>query len=532
MARPRMDSEREEARLLYLAGESTTDIAVALDVSDRAVRKWATDGEWATARASSRKLVHQLEAQLATLSQGAPTTSRTRRIASLTRSLERLRKAQPDLKLVRPDVAPDLPSPPAPSINPVAEALMGRVLAPEYGLYPYQADFLRDPSRFRCVLKSRQIGFSYVLGLTCLIRAVGGTNQLVASASQEQSNLVLEYVALHAQRLGVELTSRSDTEIQVGGSLIKALPVNQYTTQGFHGDVIFDEFAWNTRARRIWSAVVPSITAVGGRVTVCSTPFVPGNLFWEIAENHKGRWGQFTRTRITIHDAVAQGMAVPGGIEELQGLFDSESWAMMYECHYAEDGTALLSWDLLSRIATTSVSAHLPAGPVWVGVDVGRVNDRTAIAIVEQDKERFRLARLDEHKGRSFGAQRSIILELVEALQVRALRIDRTGLGMQLAEELCQALPTIAIGRYFTSEWKERAALNLLRMCEQGLLTVPNDPTLLSQLHSVKKRATDRGIRYDAERTSDGHADAFWALALACEDLGPGFGGDVEVEVW
>jgi phage FluMu gp28-like protein len=40
---------------------------------------------------------------------------------------------------------------------------------------------------------------------------------------------------------------------------------------------------------------------------------------------------------------------------------------------------------------------------------------------------------------------------------------------------------------------------------------------MVSQIHSVKRRVLPSGkVSFDAERTGRGHADRFWAIALAC----------------
>jgi phage FluMu gp28-like protein len=47
-------------------------------------------------------------------------------------------------------------------------------------------------------------------------------------------------------------------------------------------------------------------------------------------------------------------------------------------------------------------------------------------------------------------------------------------------------------------------------------MRIPYDPVIRSDLRSVTKQTTAAGnIRFTAERTPDGHADRFWALALA-----------------
>jgi len=496
----------------YLAGGEVADIAHKYGVTVNTVYNWIRGKGFKVYKDQRHRTVRNLEDQIAKLSRGNMSDAKAMRLAMLTRTLERIKKTAPAKTAPRPVVA-----------NAINKDLFKRVLSPDFGLYPYQVEFLQDDARFQVVLKSRQIGFSYALALRALLGCAAGRNQIIISASQEQSDILIDYAIQHAAKLGLELNAITKSELTLSTNVIRALPANQRTIQGFNGDVILDEFAWHQRPKAIWRAVIPSITAVGGRVTVCSTPFMPGNLFWEIAENHKGKYNHYSRRKITIHDAVAQGMTLPGGIEELRMQFDAESWAMMYECQWAEDGSALLGWELLHELAT-GMESRIYDGPVYVGVDVGRVNDRTAIAVVGMaSQDKYQLLHLDEHKGRAFAEQRGLLGDVMRRYQVRRLQIDRTGLGRQLAEEIVSDFPQQARGVDFSWQRKEKLALNMLKLAEDKRLILPNNPAILAQLHAVKRKATQGGrITYDAARDEQGHADAFWALALALEGLAKG----------
>jgi phage FluMu gp28-like protein len=53
----------------------------------------------------------------------------------------------------------------------------------------------------------------------------------------------------------------------------------------------------------------------------------------------------------------------------------------------------------------------------------------------------------------------------------------------------------------------------------------PRDRDLVAQVHSIKRRVLPSGkVSFDAERSArGGHADRFWAIALACQkERGPG----------
>lgn len=513
------ESQKEDALARYLAGDSTTEIAAVIGCTARTVRKWAADHDWAGELRKSRETIDGLEAQIHRLSRAKnPSQAQTQRMAMLSKTLERLKKSKPKPK-PRPTVK-----------NAVHSDALAQVMDPEYGLYGYQVEFLECEERFRIILKARQIGFSYVVGLAVLLGAMAGRPQIVVSASERQAQIILNYVRHHAGRLRVVFDEDKSNQLTVMGTNIVATSTNFRTAQGWPGDVWFDEFAWVRNQRMLWAAIVPSITAVGGRVTVFSTPFLPGSMFWEIATNHKNRHDHWWRKTITIEDAIAQGMPLPGGLDELRMLFDSESWAMFYECQWAENGSALLSWDLLHSLTTNQI-IRKNYGRLNGGVDVGRINDRTAIALVGQEiagtkwADSFALIHHEMHKGLPFDAQKAAIHEVDGRFDVERWQIDKTGLGMQLAEEMETAAPERFAGVWFSAQRKAKLALNMLKLCEEKRLLLPNDPDVLAQLHSIQKITSGTTIKYDAERNDDGHGDLFWAVALAADGRGGAAGG-------
>lgn len=74
-------------------------------------------------------------------------------------------------------------------------------------------------------------------------------------------------------------------------------------------------------------------------------------------------------------------------------------------------------------------------------------------------------------------------------------------------------------GVYFTAGTKEQMAINLKKLFEDKKISIPNDPLLISDLHAIKRTAGTRSFKYDAKRNEYGHADRFWALALACRKI-------------
>lgn len=165
-----------------MAGDSTTEIAAQIGCSDRTVRAWAANGDWSSDLRKRRETSAGIEAQIHRLSRvKSPSNAQAQRLAMLSKTLDRVKKSAPTPK-PRPTVA-----------NAVSSEALARVLDPEYGLYGYQTEFLEDEARFRIVLKARQIGFSYVVGLAVLLGAMAGRPQIVVSASERQAQIILAY---------------------------------------------------------------------------------------------------------------------------------------------------------------------------------------------------------------------------------------------------------------------------------------------------------------------------------------------------
>jgi phage FluMu gp28-like protein len=212
---------------------------------------------------------------------------------------------------------------------------------------------------------------------------------------------------------------------------------------------------------------------------------------------------------------------------------------MFFECEWAEDGSALLSWELLQRLAVPDVRVHA-VGRLRAGVDVGRLNDLFALALVGQRQDPATRAYCDEqvlwhweeYRNKPFAEQKQVIAAVDGRYAIDRWQIDRTGLGADLAEHFVTLWPERCSGRWFSAPYKERLALNLLRLAEAGHLILPNSPDVLAKLHAVKRHVSGTGLRYDADRNDLGHGDLFWAVALAAEGAsrgGRGGGGMVKI---
>jgi phage FluMu gp28-like protein len=94
--------------------------------------------------------------------------------------------------------------------------------------------------------------------------------------------------------------------------------------------------------------------------------------------------------------------------------------------------------------------------------------------------------------------------------------IDATGIGANIAENLATDFPGRIEAVEFNQSNKERMAIAVKTDMESRSLLIPESLAVRRSIQSVKRFVGATGnIRFDAARSEAGHADEFWALALA-----------------
>jgi phage FluMu gp28-like protein len=376
----------------------------------------------------------------------------------------------------------------------------------------------RQPNKI-CV-KARQIGFSYIIAVEAVLRCyTEGCNQLIVSVSQRQANEVLEKCK-RVDRLFARFPSstlppatieavRGNELHFTNGARIIGLPRNPETIRGFTGDVFIDEFAHFRNDNEIFKAVVPTITR-GYRLTIVSTPNGQMGKFFEIW-NNPDLYENFSRFKIDIFEAQRGGLSID--LDAVRKRFDDETFRQEYCCEFVDEATAVFPYALI-RSCVGSFSSDEPAART-IGIDIGRRNDLTCLYILESRGDKLYTRRIDVLKQMRFEEQRAVIRQVIREEGVSRGCIDETGIGMQLAEELNREFGFLD-GVSFTPSVREQMVIMTRRKFEEKLIEIPDDEDLIADIHEIRKTLkNDNRVHYGSRRTSAGHADRFWAMALA-----------------
>ncbi len=386
-------------------------------------------------------------------------------------------------------------------------------------LYGYQRRFAQDASPFRIYNKSRQIGISFLSVLESIRTAsTARADVLYASSSLRQSKEANRKARqmIHAFNetglLGVPIHVKTASKEEIAlknGRKMLFLPSNPSTVRGFSGDVYLDEFALHKDQRKIYQALLPTVTR-GYRLTIISTPMGQNDLFYEIF-SQKENYPDFSRHQTTIYDALKEGLPVDA--ELLRRNTDEETFRQEFLCEFIDEATAFFPYTLIRSCVGEEITEL--QGENFLGIDVGRHKDLTVMTVMSAIGKRFCFKRTEILKNCDFRTQRETALQIIKEERVRAGCIDATGIGSQLSEEIAKEHATIQ-PVHFTAALKESIVLHTKKLFEEKNIEIPDNRNLIADIHSIVKTVTPSGnIRFDATRNEQGHADRFWALALA-----------------
>ena len=398
-------------------------------------------------------------------------------------------------------------------------------------LYPYQRRYLADASRFKAGLWSRQTGKPFTTTLEAVLAVLEAESEgrvsrwTILSVSQARALDAMDNgVKLHLRAIGAAFEALDvpfdvDTlahTVRVGerGSYIRAVAAKPSTARGMSDNLILDEFAHHQDNRAIWTALLPVVSRPDLKLRVISTPNGRGDKFYEIMTEPEGL---FSRHVVSIYDAVADGL--PRNPAELKkAMGDPVAWAQEFECQFVDGATSWLPYELIDGCEDADAPGVYQGGGCYVGMDFAARGDLTVIAVLELVGDVLWLRELIELRATSFAEQLATLDRVMRDYRVIRAALDQTGLGEMPVQEAQRRHGSYRVeGVLFSVTRKLDMATALKERMEDKRLRLPvGNAALRQDLHSVQRVAGPTGApRLVAERSDNGHADRFWALALA-----------------
>jgi phage FluMu gp28-like protein len=420
-------------------------------------------------------------------------------------------------------------------------------------LLPYQEAWVKDRSRLKIAEKPRQVGWTWASAYGIVRRKAVKTARLdawISSRDDMQARLFLEDLKGFANVLqagAVDLGERVIDEAGHSAYVLRfdnglrahSLSSNPDAQAGKRGDRILDEFALHPDPRKLYSIAYPGITW-GGQLEIFSTHRGSHNFFNGLIEEvkHKGNPKGFSLHSVTLADVLDQGflfklqskLPKDDPRQEMDeadyfdfmrsGCADEESFLQEFMCIPADDAGAFLTYDEIAaceyRPGEVWEKNLVECGDLYVGVDVGRKHDLTVIWVAEKIAGTYFTRKLVEMKGETFAFQEEVLDGIVRLPNVKRVCIDSTGIGMQFAERAKVRHGWKVEPVTFTGAVKSELAFPFRAAFEDKAIRIPESKELRADLRAIKKDTTASGnIRFTADRGTNGHADRFWAGALA-----------------
>lgn len=418
--------------------------------------------------------------------------------------------------------------------------------APVITFLPYQKRWLQDQSRFKIGMFTRRGGKTFgacgEIVDDCIRAEVEGrkTRWTILSRSENTAKEAIdealkpitkgfwaaynelarmaEPVFEEGEFYSRELDASYKThEVRFpGGSRVTALSASPDAARGFGGNLLLDEFAFHRDSRRIWGSAFPVAARGGHKIRVISTPNGKGNKFYELMTADDSGW---SRHHVDIYEAVKQGLEVD--IDELrQGMSDEDAWAQEFELKWLDAASAWLDYDLISSCEhpLAGQPSLYQGGLCFVGVDIAARNDLFVIWVMELVDGVLITREIIAERRITFALQDELLDDVMRRYRVARVAMDQTGMGEKPVEDAKRRHGEARVdGVLFSAASKLELATVLKENFQDRTLLIPaGDPKLRADLHAISSVTGPTGIRrLVADGESDGHADRFWAGALA-----------------
>lgn len=455
-------------------------------------------------------------------------------------------------------------------------------------LLGYQKRWIADKSPLKIAEKSRRTGLTWAQAADdCLTgsleKAAGGTNCFYVGSNKEMAREFIDAVAMWAKafdkacgEIQEEIFVDEDKDILTfvvnfaSGFKVQALSSNPKNLRGMQGNVTIDEAAFHERLAEVLKAAL-ALTMWGAKVRLISTHNGTENLFNQLIQDSLAGKNDYSRHRITLDDACAEGLyqRICQIKKQPWSQKSEEEWKAAlyrataspedadeeYGCVPKQGGGSYLSRALIeARMEDRPVirytgsaefntwrehireaeikdwcEKHLlpllkvlnPKEQHAFGEDFARSGDLTVIApvAIEQDLHR-RFPFLVELKNVPFKNQEQILFYIVDRLpRLLGGALDARGNGQYLAE---QAKFEYGSGRIeevmLTQGWYLENMPRMKAAFEDASLSIPKDSDIVDDLKAIKvikgiARVPDGNTSSDKDKQR--HGDAAIAIALA-----------------
>ena len=392
--------------------------------------------------------------------------------------------------------------------------------------FPYQKEFITNPSKRKIWISSRQIGKSWAIAFILVRKALEKKNGLTLciSVNSRSASEIIKKCSQFAEAVKtlskgtITYQSAFDHITFSNGSRILSLPSTSDGLRGWTAScVCVDEAAFIYQLDEIMQGISPTLTRdPNAELILTTTPAGMNGPFYEMYSRAREDDQWYVQTT-TIHDAIQGGLEID--LDSLHSLCqDPDVFAQEYECKFMSSYGSLIDLDIIDWYD------ELPKGryDTYLGMDIGSTSDRSAIVTA---KRALGTTYIDDiamlHKI-SYEEQLRIVKELHALNNYSSGYIDKTGIGSAFAEFCTKQISSRLKGLQFTVANKTPMFEQLRSQIFEHKVKFNKKLKKLIEddFRNVQRIVTEAGqIRYVAGHDQNGHSDATSAIVLALQAI-------------
>jgi phage FluMu gp28-like protein len=386
--------------------------------------------------------------------------------------------------------------------------------------FDYQQAVIGCHDKYRTVRKARQIGMTTALGIESLLDAFMQDDYVICiiSPTSRQSLRMMRYIKKAFRRFekltGSMIPTEKFTSEEIvfhHGSEIHSLPNNPAGIQGIDcNHAIIDEAGLfgQREGEDIIDAVVGSLSAKKGRLTISGKPKGKRGLLWQYWDTSSDRYKEFTHFTVTWKDRARQDKDYEKEVITHKRILSATQFEETYNAEFIDEGVLIFPHDILdASIALWKTNGFVvmpfegnpESGRTYVGVDFGRKRDLTEIHVLKQEGKILRTLMMKSLVKMNFEDQKDVIDRMMTRVRPVRMVIDERGLGLALLDYFQKKYGESRVQPMKMSEQRSKERLILqCRNCITDLqLALPPNDELHEQMHSFQKEYTDHGnVRY------------------------------------
>ena len=419
-------------------------------------------------------------------------------------------------------------------------------------LLPYQTAWTQDRSGLKVIEKSRRIGMSWAEAYDSVMYAGENLGNIYyQSYNLDMTRGFITDCAEWAKALQVGAEAVGETLVKLDeGDPVRAFRMGlasgreivamtsaprAFRSKGRPGDVaVVDEAAFIDDLAEVLKAAM-AFRIWGGMVHVLSTHNGEASPFAHLVDAIRDGERPGSLHSVPFADAVKDGLArrrmeVVGQawspeteaawVEEVRQEYGVDA-AEELDCVPAAGDGAWLSWEQIRKVehAQAGDPARYAKGRTVIGNDIARRRHLWVAWVLELVGDVAWTREVVELQNKSFAEQDDTLDELVERYHPTRIAMDQTGMGEKPVEDAQRRYGAQRVeGVLMTPANRLELAGALKRRIEDVNIRVPKSTAIRQDLHAVRRAAGPTGApRLVATEDSEGgHADRFWAAALAC----------------